>query len=207
MIYTIFDIETDGLIVGNKFPHVLEVGYIQINNDVEILRGGSFYFYRPEWDLKADALKVNGLTKEFLAEHENDYFSSMVKLWTLMQKGYLIGKNSDAFDIPVCRSMFSACSVMPVLPSVAASYDLQKIWAPVYRDVMQQLSGTRPKGPGKLGEYVKLLGYSDEDVQKQFEELFPDEKRCGAHGALYDSYMTYLVLKDAINRRLVALGG
>lgn len=60
MIYTIFDIETNGLIEKSRFPEVLEVGYIQVNEALELLRGGSFYFYKPEWKLRRDAQGKHG---------------------------------------------------------------------------------------------------------------------------------------------------
>lgn len=205
MIYTLLDVETSGLIIKNKFPKVLEVGYMQINEHLEILRGGSFYFYKSEWELSQSALEVNGLTKEFLEQHKDEYYGSLVRLWTLLVQGNIIGKNSDKFDIPVCRNMFSECPDMPCLPGVRLSIDMQKIYADVYRDEVQKQTGVRPRGAGKLEEYMPIVGVKQSQIKEDFEKLFPDETRCGAHGALYDVYMTYLVTVDAVKRGLLKL--
>lgn len=206
MIYTVLDTETSGLIKNNKFPKVLEVGYMQINENLEILRGGSFYFYKPEWELSKDALAVNGLTKEFLEEHKDEYYGSLVRLWTLLIQGNIIGKNSDKFDIPVCRNMFSECPDMLALPAIRSSIDIQKVYGNVFKDEMQKQTGVRPNRSGKLEEYMPIVGVTKNQIKEDFEKLFPDETRCGAHGALYDAYMTYLVTVDAVKRGILKLG-
>ncbi|MBQ2885891.1 MAG: 3'-5' exonuclease [Alphaproteobacteria bacterium] len=205
MIYTIFDIETTGLIENNKFPQVLEVGYIQIDEYLNILRGDSFYFYRPEWEIPEKALQINGLTLDLLKEHEKDYYSSLVKLWTLMERGRLIGKNSDAFDIPICKNMFSANSDMLKLPAVRQSIDMQKIYGKTYKDYIANKTGVRPRSAGKLEEYMDVIGLTQDEIKAQFEEIFPSETRSAAHSALYDAYMTYLVTKDAVAKYLLRL--
>ena len=205
MIYTIFDIETNGLIEKSRFPEVLEVGYIQVNEALELLRGGSFYFYKPEWKLRRDAQGKHGLTAEFLEAHENEYNESLVKLWTFMQHGRLIGKNSDRFDIPCCKNMFSIPNVGLGLPVIDESADIQKVWAPVYRELIQKFTGKSVKNAGTLEEYVMLLGLKQETVAEKFRETFPDEARVREHSALYDAYMTYLVALDAKKRGILNL--
>ena len=206
MIYTVFDCETSGLIKEKEpLPVVLEFGYIQINEYLEILRGGSFYFYRPIWNIPQSALDVNGLTLDFLKEHQSEYYSSMVKLWAILQNGNLIGKNSDRFDIPICRNMFAICEDFYSLPHISSSIDMQDVYGPVFRDVMYKETGQKLRRPGKLEEYMTIAGLSMNQVNKEFTELFPDENRCSAHGALFDTYMTYLTAKDAVKRGVLKL--
>lgn len=206
MIYTVFDIETNGLRRNGKSPEVLEVGYIQINEHQRLLRSGAFYFYKHEWTLQKDASRVHGLSKEFLEQFEAEYVNSLVKLWTLMEHGMLIGKNSDAFDIPVCRDMFASGEGNLGLPYVSRSIDVQKIWASVYRELIQQHTGKVVKNAGTLEEYTTLLGWQTKDMELAFNELFPgNEQRCRAHGALYDAFATLLVTKDAVKRGLLDL--
>lgn len=206
MIYTIFDIETNGLRKGGVSPEVLEVGYIQVNSKVTILRHGSFYFYRPEWTLQQEAAKVHGLTREFLEKYEDEYTDSLVKLWTLMQKGNLVGKNSDAFDIPICRDMFRGAAYSLGVPYEDRSIDMQKVWSPKYKKLVKEHTGKDVKNPGTLEEYVNLIGWEEEDLEGTFNTLFPDStERCGKHGALFDAFMTLIVVRDAVKDGMLSL--
>lgn len=213
MLYTIFDIESNGLIRTVQdgpikrviYPEVLEVGYIQINEYLDILRGGSFYFYKPDWKLQQSALNVNGLSEAILAEHESEFDDSIVKLWTIMEQGRLIGKNSDKFDIPVCIEMLDKYGSHVGRPTILQKIDMQKVWAPTYRELIKEFTGRVVTNSGTLEEYVVLLGLKPEQIKEKFEEVFPEESRSQAHGALYDAFMTYIVTKDAVSRGLIKL--
>lgn len=206
MIYTFFDIEANGLRRAGKMPEVLEVGYIQTDGCFKVLRGGAFYFFKPEWSWDYNAEKVHGLTRSFLSQYEDEYTNSLVKLWTLMEHGILIGKNSDAFDIPVCKNMFSSAESNLPAPTVMQSIDMQKVWAPVYKGLVQQHTGQAVKNAGTLGEYIMLIGWKQEEIDYMFNTILPgNESRCGNHGALYDAFMTLLVAKDAVHRGILKL--
>jgi DNA polymerase III, epsilon subunit and related 3''-5'' exonucleases len=200
MLYTVIDVETNGL--STQFSEVLEVGYIQINKKREVIRKGEIYFYRPEWTIRNAAFEVHGLTEEFLNEKcpdEETFCSNLVKLYTLMYKGIIIGKNSDKFDIPVITNFLRRYAKGVPSIVIMATLDLQTLYAPKYREYYKAMYGEVTRKSGKLEELVCMTGLLQEDIKKQFSlEMGEVQGQVKAHGALYDAYMTLLLLNYAV---------
>lgn len=203
MLFTILDIETTGFRHNARMPedndNILEVGYIQVDENLKILRYGVFYFYKEDFVLNHDAEQIHGLTKEFLQEHIDDFDSSMIKLYTLMQEGIIIGKNNIGFDTPFILDFLNRRGQGLPAIKVVNQVDLQAIFTPIFRRWYKDKTGENTRRKGELGELMEVIGKSMESVEFEFKELFPDASdRCGAHSALFDTYMTYLLLKHAV---------
>lgn len=202
MLYTILDLETTGLrkektLKGPRFKDdIIEVGYIQINENAEIVRSGQFYFYKDEFDIENDAQKIHGLTREYLRQFEGEFMDGLVSLYTLMEDGNIIGKNSDGFDIPFTKD-FMERHAPQLAFTIKSSIDMQKIFTPLYKNWYKKKYGKPTVAKGKLGELMEVIGYTDDQVREGFHRDVPDSNRDAAHGALYDVYMTYLLVKYA----------
>ncbi len=196
MLFHIIDIETTGL--HRSADDILEVGYIRCNQDFRIVGHGTLYFYRPEYQIEnPGAQAVHKLTREFLRQYEKDFEVNLAALYALVRDSIFVGKNSDAFDVPFLKEFIG--KNIPELYSTAKpsrTLDLQKVCAPRFREWYKDTYGSTTKRPGRLEEYVSMLGYTDGCVKDEFAKLFPEEAvRNHAHAALYDAFMTYLVFK------------
>lgn len=92
MLFTYFDVETSGLRVGSD---VLSFSYILGTEDMNVKRAETLYFWKEgltQWS--QEAYEVNGLTKEFLREHEADYEKNIKKMYLVLSYGDLVGYNS-----------------------------------------------------------------------------------------------------------------
>lgn len=195
MIYTVIDIETNGLIRNGKFPEILEVGYLQVNGRQEVVRHGVLYFYKEEWEIENEAQRVHGLQREFLRGYAGEFDRNLIVLWTLMQQSVVVGKNSDLFDLPIIAAFFRRYCPKTVVCRQWRSIDMQKIYTPIYRDWYCKKHGSSTRAYGKLGELMEVIGYSDEQVRNEFIALAGGD-RAQKHGALYDAFMTFLLMKN-----------
>lgn len=203
MLFTILDIETTGFKYAQRpgMPNddILEVGYIQVDERLNMLRHGVFYFYQPDFVLNAEAEAVHGLTRDFLEEHQEEFDASLCKLYTLMQQGVIIGKNNIGFDTPFIIDFLSRRGKGLPEINVVNQVDLQDIFTPIFRRWYKSKTGENTRKLGKLGELMEVIGKSMNEVESEYCRLFPDVKdRCGAHSALFDVYMTYLLLEYAV---------
>lgn len=195
MLFNIIDIETTGF--NTVKDDILEVGYIRCNQEFKIVAHGVLYFYRPEFQVESDAQKVHKLTRSFLKEHESEFDRNMVTLYTLVQKGILVGKNSDKFDIPFIRD-FILKYAKPLYGTCqfANSIDMQTRMKDKFQSWYKQTYGGVTKRSGRLEEYMGVIGLTMEEVQEKFVQQFPEVKeRQQPHSALYDAFMTYLVFR------------
>lgn len=205
MIYTLLDLETTSL---DKWrTEILEVGYLQTNENLEILRSGNIYFYKDNFDVESPAQKVHGLTREFLQQYRDEFEDSIIKLYTLTKNSIIIGKNSNGFDVPVIENFMKrhAPELGPVI--LADKVDLQKVYANPFRKWYQETTGeSAGRRTGKLEELMAVIGYSEEDVNIEFNNVIETvEGRDKAHSALYDAYMTYLLFRDAVKSKKINL--
>ena len=192
MIHTIFDIETTGY---NPLENdVLEFGYIRINDNMEILSYGTYYFYKSHFDVEATA-EITGLTRGFLEEHANEFDENVCAMVSMLCRANVIGKNSVGFDIPFLRKWVSkATSSRLQLGDVGLHEDLQIMFASRYRDLLRakgiEVAHTKK---GSLGEYVEAL-----ELQGEVDALYASldkQRETKYHGALYDCVCTFLVYK------------
>ena len=200
MIITILDIETTGL---DKCIHdILEVAYMRIDSKtLEILSHGTLYFYKPEFRIENQAQAVHGLTREYLTQFENEFDDNIVSLYTLIQQSVVIGKNSDNFDLPFISMWLNRKASILAPVCIVGTLDIQEFLAPHYRKWVASCTGVMPstRKKGTLEEYMDMFGYTQESLKMDFIKLYGSE-RAHAHGALFDVYMTYICVKEAVKQ-------
>jgi len=194
MLYTILDLETTGF--SKEMDHLLEFGYMQIDKQLNIIRTGSLYFYREDWNVNTPAQSVHGLTRDYLEKHIDEFDDNLIRMYALVQNSVVIGKNSDKFDIPFINVHFRKYA-NPVGPiTLMGTLDLEEFYTPKFRSYYREKYGQDTKKRGTLSELMELIGYSDSEIRKRFSsEIVSDRDR--AHSALYDVFMTYLLVDYA----------
>lgn len=203
---------------------ILEVGFINVNMDTKkILTHGTLYFYKPYFFVESEAQKVHGLTREFLQQFEQDFMMNLIALNSLIQCTCLIGKNSDKFDIPFIKAFiekhagdkFNIPDVVTRLNMKGYNggrigyddslypLDMQTIFKDRYHELFYQKYGVTcaSQKRGKLEEYIDVINGGREATEIVYDSLTKD-RVTGAHGALYDAVMTYVVWCDARNNKL-----
>lgn len=215
----------DGVSQLSDESEILEVGYININMDTkQILTYGTLYFYKPYFNVESDAQKVHGLTREFLKQYEQDFEKNLIALNSLIQCTCLIGKNSDKFDIPFIKAFINKhAGVKFDIPNLVFklnmnaynggkviyedtlyAMDMQTIYKERYHSLFyDKYHYPLPPGKkGKLEEYIDVIPIGQQVVDHVYNG-FTKDRVTGAHGALYDAVMTYVVWVDAYNNGLI----
>lgn len=193
MVYHILDIETTGFNRGSD--NILEVGYLRCDSDLNIIGHGVLYFYKDEYNVESTQ-HIHGLSREFLSQFASDFTPNLCALYTLIKGANVVGKNSNSFDIPFIMRFLQRNLKGVELAEVNNSIDIQPLMYPYFKDYMYRTTGEviGPRRFGKLEEYIPVIGMTMEQVKESYAEQFGVE-RASAHSALFDAYMTYLVLR------------
>lgn len=216
----------DGKSVLDDGSEILEVGYLTVNMDTkQILKNGTLYFYKPYFDVESEAQLTHGLTRDFLQKYENDFNKNLIALNSLIQSTCLIGKNSDKFDIPFIKAFIKKHAGDKFdLPNLVfklnmSAYnggkvfyedtlyacDMQTIYKERYHSLFYDKYGypQLPTKKGTLSDYIDVIPNGQAVVDYVYNGLENKARITGAHGALYDAVMTYVVWVDAWNNDLL----
>ena len=198
MVYTVYDIETSGL---NRDCDIYEFAYIRLDDEFNIIKNDVLYFYRKTWNITAT--EVHGLTRESLESHASEFFKNLAAVYATMQNTIAIGKNNMTFDNIalsnfINRYKFDVDKQKGIRDfRIKASIDVQNYMAPYYRRYMSDI-GTPVGGnkSGTLEDYMKVCGFNYQ-ILKDFALANGIEvnDRFKVHGAMYDTIMTFAVLK------------
>lgn len=223
MVGLVIDIETTGWFkinpaTGTLYDNneILEVGYIRVNTDTkEILSSGTLNFYKPYFAVESEAQDVHHITREYLEQFKDSFDTNLVILNSLIQQTCIIGKNSERFDYPYIKEFINKHSngILTLDREVTRRkielisggyfgyetdlyhYDVQNVFASKWKELEFKRTGVKPRAnkKGTLTEYIETLGCREE-VDKLYNSL-PKTRETRAHGALYDTCMTYFVWK------------
>lgn len=203
---------------------ILEVGFMNINMDTRaILNYGTLYFYKPYFFVESPAQAVHRITRDFISEYEDKFDMNLVALNSLIQSTCIIGKNSDSFDIPFIKAFirkhggdeFDIPELVRSLGMKAYNggkvyyndtlyaLDMQKLYKERFHELYLEKTGNKlpPNKKGTLEQYISCIPFGQEAVDTVYNGLKKD-RVTGAHGALYDAVMTYVVWCDSCNARL-----
>lgn len=189
MIYTVFDLETTGLVQGQCA--VVQFAFIQLNEAYMPIRANSFYIDPPEgrfrWDEEAE--RIHGLSREFLHENAIPYDEALCKMYAALQYGALVTYNGNSFDIPFA-SKFLDANGLPFL-QIHESYDVMRMW--------QDISGHRCK----LTQLPAEAGIDKRHIETCTGLLF---KGCNVrpHDAAYDTTATMFGFQRCMQRQRLA---
>ena len=190
MLYTIFDLETTGL--NGYRDAVCQFAFITVNQKLFPVRGRNYYLYREGMPWSEEAAAVHGLSREFLSQYAPDYEVNLQRMYTVLQRGNLVGHNSTSFDIPFA-SQFLVREGLPALdPGVC--YDTMLLWRTTFGKKM------------KLADLPGALGIAEEQVIRLAQLMFKDTAGdLRSHNACYDTAATLLCLRAAVTKGLCSL--
>lgn len=214
----------DGVSILSDESEILEVGYINVDlKNFRMLNYGTLYFYKPYFNVESQAQDVHHITREFLQQYEDKFYENLIALNSMMQSTCVIGKNSDSFDIPFIKAFiqkhagdcFDISEVVTYLDMKSYSgghviyenttyaIDLQKIYKEEFHNAYFRKTGIKlmPQKNGTLSDYVDCIPGGWDAVGQVYAGLKKD-RDTGAHGALYDCVMTYMVFLDATAKKL-----
>lgn len=191
MIFTVYDFEATDKYANMASP--IEVAYMNINENLEVLETGDLYFYDnsiPE--SKPGALAVHQMPKSYLAQYAGDFEANNRTLYRLFCRGNLLGFNNKAFD-----------DHLGVNYLYRQGYD--EIQVQSTRDLMQSLRPVFGKAP-KLSDALAHFGLSDSFISMMADIYFKkDDKILRPHNAAYDTTATYLLLARCVKEGIMKL--
>lgn len=193
MLTVYFDLETTSKWANTA--NILEFGYILVDpqKDITPIAMGDMFFY-PENEVPASASAINGLNKTklgFLSGGKQFYQQAeLVRKILTENNPVLAGYNSKAYDLPILQRHF-ADSGVPMIPENQKHIDFCRV-------IKSFKLGTTDAKLGTLFKWVTAqLGTTEHELQELYVGWCYN---CGipnpnttAHGALYDSFMTYIV--------------
>lgn len=221
--YLSFD-SKDGVSVLSDNSEILEVGYINIIPETrDILNYGTLYFYKPYFKIESPAQEVHKLTRDFLKQYEDKFEMNLIALNSLIQSSCLITKNGNKFDIPFIKAFIDkhaghAFDIQALVEfqemkaynggkvhyvNSMYSIDMEAVFKDRWRDLFYDMNKYYPpkRKKGTLSDYVDAIPSGRDAVNYVYDSLKKD-RVTGAHGALYDCVMTYVVWCDARNNNL-----
>lgn len=213
----------DGVSLLADTSEILEVGFLVIDLKTRaIYNSGTLYFYKPYFYVESEAQRVHGLTREFLQQYEDQFTNNLIALNALTQSTCIIGKNSQAFDWPFIKSFLykhggddfdipdlvnSLCMKAyngghVLYQNEVFSFDMQSLYKGRFHDLYYEKYGQYlpERKKGSLSEYIDVIPSGQQAVDILYSRL-PKDRVTGAHGALYDAVMTYVVYADACNNK------
>ena len=116
MLYTIFDLETTGF--NGTSDAVCQFAFITVNQNLLPVRARNYYFYKEGMPWSEQAAAVHGLTRSFLKQYEDEYEQNLIRMYTVLQRGNLVGHNSNGFDIPFANQFLMREGFPPIVPGV-----------------------------------------------------------------------------------------
>ena len=178
MIYTVFDLETSGLVDGRD--DVLQFAYIVTDSESgKLIRANQFYLWEDNYQWSQEAFAVHGISKEFLKSLPKEEMPRKYQeMYTVLSRANVVGYNSKKFDWPFVDAFLTTHAVRPLPPDS-------------HTDVMllaQKATGKKKK----LTVLTEELGFTPELVQGVNAAWFG--KAAKAHDASYDVTATALCL-------------
>lgn len=190
MLYTIFDIETTGF--SGTSDSVCQLAFMTVNQNMFPVRGRNYYLYKEGMSWSEEAAAVHGLTREFLKEHADKYDENLLHIYTVLQRGNLVGHNSNGFDIPFVRQFLLREGFPLLQPEIC--YDTMQLW--------RQPFGKRMK----LSNLPEALGIPEARIMALAKAIFKDNAGdLRAHNACYDVAATACCLQAAVAKGLCSL--
>lgn len=189
MLYTIYDLETTGL--SKSTSEVCQCAILRVTQNLTPVEAHSYYFYHDGMHWTAGAERIHGLSRDFLKQYADQFDANLLHMYAALQRGNLVGYNSDAYDNELATSYLARCGLPYLQPAI--SYDVMNIWGKEFGHKL------------KLTELTEKLGYSPEMVSRLARHLFKEDGELGAHNACYDVTATYLCFQKAIQKGLCTL--
>ena len=190
MLYTIFDLETTGF--NGTSDAVCQFAFITVNQNLLPVRARNYYFYKEGMPWSEQAAAVHGLTRSFLKQYEDEYEQNLIRMYTVLQRGNLVGHNSNGFDIPFANQFLMREGFPPIVPGVC--YDTMLLWHRTFGKRM------------KLANLPSALGIPESQIIQLAQIMFKENAGdLRSHNACYDVAATTCCLREAVKKGLCSL--
>lgn len=190
MLYTIFDLETTGF--SGTSDAVCQFAFMTVNQDMLPVRARNYYMYKEGMSWSEEAAGVHKLTREFLKQYESEYEHNLLNMYTVLQRGNLVGHNSNGFDIPFVRQFLIREGFPPLEPGIC--FDTMQLWRKHFGKRM------------KLSNLPEALGIPESQIINLAKIMYKDNAGdLRAHNACYDVAATACCLKVAVSKGLCSL--
>ena len=193
MLVTISDTETGGFTQEHS---VLSVGALVGNVDTgEVIDGFESLVKLPslsDYNVTQGALEVNGLSTLNCFKYgqtPSEIADRLVDLH-LTTGSAVIGGHNFEYDVRMlCKHIFDSCTNF----EFDSTFGYRKIdSSPIIR-LLQGVEGI--KATAKLGDAAKGMKIDTSNFDKTCGKMFTyEDRKSGFHGALFDSYVTFLIL-------------
>lgn len=190
MLYTFYDTETSGLERGSD---IWSFSYMLSDERLNVKRAETLYLWKEgvtQWS--EEASQINGLTREFLRQHEAEYETNLKKMYIVLSYADLVGYNAGwvgsdgiihGFDYAMCTN-FLGRNGYPI-PIPRSHTDVMKLY-------MNMHHGQRRKLVQVFKEYD-----IDPMLASAMSNIYFHEDG-GAHSSSYDVCMTALIYSKMI---------
>lgn len=170
----IFDTETTGL--DNRDDRIIEIGAVELEN--RFITGRNFHvFINPQGkEVHPDALKVHGITNEFLLDKPE--FAGIIDDWLEFTRGAKLIAHNAKFDVGFFNAEFARVGFPEIDPNRVI-------------DSLVLARRRHPMGPNSLDALCKRYGIDNSKREK--------------HGALLDSELLAEVYIELVGGKQAAL--
>ena len=173
--YVIFDIETTGF--DREHDSITEIAAVRVRNHE--VAGEFSSLVKPFKRIPDEVVNITHITNE-MVETAPPMYKVIKKFLDFVGDDYLVGHNIKAFDLPFIANAVKNCGIKGYI-SKEYGIQLNNIH---YADSCVMSRELLPGQSHKLGDLAEFYGISTE----------------GAHRALNDVYMNYLVFEKLMSR-------
>jgi DNA polymerase III alpha subunit (gram-positive type) len=189
MHYTIYDLETTGLV--GTFADVIQFAYANLDTNFNLVKAECLYLYRPNIYWSQEAENIHHIPKSYLAQFADQYETNLKKMYITLQRANVVGFNSQSFDDVFSNTWLKRMG-MPAI-EFNNSYDVMRIFHPVF------------KRNCKLVDLPGRINLTPEIIQAIACGWFGEAR--GPHDASYDVTATALSFAYAVRKGYVDLEG
>ncbi len=173
--YVVFDIETTGF--DREHDSITEIAAIRVRNHEA---AGEFSsLVKPFKRIPDEVVNITNITNE-MVETAPPMYKVIKKFLDFVGNDYLVGHNIKSFDLPFIANAVKNCGMKGYIPN---EYGIQ-LNNLQYADSCLMSRELLPGQSHKLGDLAEFYGISNE----------------GAHRALNDVYMNFLVFEKMMTK-------
>ena len=178
-MFTVFDIETTGLI--SYSCDIIQLAYCTFTDSGVRIDSDNLYFYYKgmHWDQEV-ADKSHHFSLNFLQQYEKDFTRNLIKAYTLLNGANVVGHNMHDFDAPFVTTWLKRMGLTDFM----------------YGEIQDTMKSATVLNKGHRISLINLCNKLDitPDVIRQVIPIyFPNEKDGNPHNAVYDVTATALV--------------